>query len=100
MKVHRILLALAIATTLGAPSAFADQQGKATGHAKAKAAKAAKDERTDRSRREERAVRFDRMDLDHDGRLGRNEWNSAAVTTDRIQRQPPERSHRREREKE
>jgi len=32
----------------------------------------------DRSRREERAVRFDRMDRDHDGRLGRNEWNSAA----------------------
>jgi EF hand domain-containing protein len=145
MTVHRILLTLAIAGTLGAPGAFAEQPGKAKGYAKAKAAKAARDERNadrdaqtarsstdqpmrfremdqngdrvitraewrgndqsfkeqdtnadgvlsgnevalsvqrpapDRSRREERAVRFDRMDRDHDGRIGRNEWEAAAA---------------------
>lgn len=152
MKLVRILLAVTIAGTLGAPGAFADQQGKAKGHAKAiKAAKDKdKDERKadreaqnenagrnsdqpamrfrdmdqngdrvitraewrgndqsfkeqdtngdgvlsgnevlpavpraapDRSRREERGVRFDRMDRDHDGRLGRNEWDAAAAFT-------------------
>ena len=149
MKVHRMLLALALASTLGAPGALAAQEGKAQGYAKAKAAKAAKDERKadreaqdarsrndqpmrfrdmdqngdrvitrsewrgndqsfkehdtngdgilsgdevlvpvqpntpDRSRREERAVRFDRMDRDHDGRLGRNEWAGAAAAFSR-----------------
>lgn len=144
MKIHRIWLALAIASTLVAPRAFADQEGKAKGHAKAKAAKAAKGDRKDerkadrepqaadpsmrfrdmdqngdrvitraewrgndqsfkehdtnadgvlsgnevlvavqrpapdRSRREERAARFDRLDRDRDGRLGRNEWDGAA----------------------
>jgi hypothetical protein len=137
MKVHQILLALTMAGALVAPGASADQEGKAKGHAKAKAAKAAKDERNDqpmrfrdmdqngdrvitrsewrgndqsfkehdtngdgvlsgnevlaavqppapdRSRREERAVRFDRMDRDHDGRLGRNEWEGAAAAFSR-----------------
>jgi hypothetical protein len=150
MKIQRMLLALAVACTVGVPSVFADQ-GKATGRAKAKAAKAAKDERKadrkaqaenarsgndqpmrfrdmdqngdrvitrvewrgndqsfkehdtnadgvlsgnevlasaqrpapDRSRRDERTARFDRMDLDHDGRLARNEWNSAAAAFSR-----------------
>jgi hypothetical protein len=162
MKVQRVLLALAIASALAVPGAFADQ-GKAKGHAKAKADKAAKDDRKNderderkdegkadrkaqaaaarssndqpmrfrdmdgngdrvitraewrgndqsfkehdtnadgvlsgnevlasvqppapnRSRREERVVRFDRMDRDHDGRLGRSEWDSAAAAFSR-----------------
>ena len=45
MKVHQILLAVTLAGALVAPGASADQEGKAKGHFKAKAAKAAKDER-------------------------------------------------------
>jgi hypothetical protein len=85
MKAYRILLALTIAGTLGAPGAFAGQQGRARGHAKAKAAKDAKDkDDKDKDKKNdkghsERAVRFDRMDRDHDGRLGRNEWDADAA---------------------
>src|SRR5258706_11105777 len=68
MKVHQMLLALALASTLGAHSALADQEGKAKGHAKAKAAKAAKDERNDQP------MRFRDMDQNGDRVITRAEW--------------------------